>query len=80
MNDVTNEAPLQFESDIKPLFRERDRDAMLRFHFDLWSAGDVRGHSAAVVRRLRQGTMPCDGAWPPDRIDVLERWLAQGEN
>lgn len=26
----------RFEDDIKPLFRERDRDSM-RFAFDLWS-------------------------------------------
>jgi hypothetical protein len=22
--------------------------------------------------------MPCDGAWPADRVDVFRRWLAQG--
>jgi hypothetical protein len=76
MNEVANGAPLHFDSDIKPLFRERDRDAMRR-HFDLWSSGDVRAHSAAIVSQLRRGTMPCDGAWPAERIDLLERWVAQ---
>jgi hypothetical protein len=58
-----NDAPLTFQDDIKPLFRERDRSSML-FAFDLWSYDDVSRHSDAIVRRLRSGTMPCDGAWP----------------
>ena len=24
--------------------------------------------------RLHDGSMPCDGAWPPDRVEVFERW------
>ena len=40
------EAPkLGFEADIKPLFRDKDRDAMRRA-FDLWSYGDVVAHAA----------------------------------
>ncbi len=34
---------LSFERDIRPLFRERDRESMKR-HFDLWSVDDVRAH------------------------------------
>jgi hypothetical protein len=33
--------PVSFTQDIKPLFRERDRTAMMS-HFDLWSYDDVR--------------------------------------
>jgi hypothetical protein len=54
-------APITFEQHIKPLFRERDRDAM-RFSFDLWSLEDVSTHADAILRRLDAGTMPCDGA------------------
>jgi hypothetical protein len=68
---------LSFTTDIKPLFRERDRDAM-RGAFDLWSAGDVRTHGTAIAGRLRDGSMPCDGAWPGDRVDLFEQWLADG--
>ena len=58
----------RFETEIKPLFRERDREAM-QFRFDLWSYDDVSQHAEAILTRLRDGTMPCDGAWPPAQID-----------
>ena len=60
-NDATG-----FETDIKPLFREIDRQSMLR-HFDLWSYDDVSRYADAILARLRDGTMPCDGAWPKRR-------------
>jgi CDGSH-type Zn-finger protein/truncated hemoglobin YjbI len=71
------EETLSFASHIKPLFRQRDRDSM-RFAFDLWSHDDVSAHAAGILERLRAGTMPCDGAWPPARIDVLARWADAG--
>ena len=69
--------PISFEQDIKPLFRERDRESMRRA-FDLWSHDDVAEHSDAIVGRLRDGTMPCDGAWPEERVAVFQRWIAAG--
>jgi len=68
---------LSFASDIKPLFRESDRQAM-HAAFDLWSAADVRTHGQAIAARLRDGSMPCDGAWPEDRVALFDRWLAEG--
>jgi hypothetical protein len=68
---------MDFETDIKPLFRERDRGSMLRF-FDLWSYDDVVAHGQDIAERLADGSMPCDGAWPADRIDLFRRWLAVG--
>ena len=50
----------------------------MRFAFDLWSYDDVKTQGAAILERLKAGTMPCDGAWPPERVDVLERWIAAG--
>jgi hypothetical protein len=70
-------AALSFESDVRPLFREKDRDSMLRA-FDLWSHSDVQAHQDAILQRLRDGTMPCDGAWPPDHVAVFQRWIAAG--
>ena len=29
-------------------------------------------------RPAAAGTMPCDGAWPPERVDVFERWVNSG--
>jgi truncated hemoglobin YjbI/CDGSH-type Zn-finger protein len=68
---------LSFAEHIKPLFREGDRQSM-RFAFDLWSHDDVTEHAAAILDRLQAGTMPCDGAWPQERIDVFKRWLDSG--
>jgi len=36
-------AGLSFERDVRPLFRAKDRDSMLR-RFDLWSRSDVQAH------------------------------------
>lgn len=69
--------PLSFARDIKPLFRERDRQSM-RFAFDLWSHDDVTRNSDAIVDRLRDGTMPCDGAWPDEQIAVFQAWVDAG--
>jgi CDGSH-type Zn-finger protein/truncated hemoglobin YjbI/ferredoxin len=68
---------VSFTSHIKPLFRSKDRQAM-RFAFDLWSVQDVSQHADAILTRLRAGTMPCDGAWPAERIEAFERWIAAG--
>jgi len=70
--------PVRFEEHIKPLFRARDRNSM-RFAFDLWSQEDVAEHADAILERLRNGTMPCDGPWPPDRIEVFQRWVNSGK-
>ncbi|MFZ0388529.1 MAG: CDGSH iron-sulfur domain-containing protein [Solirubrobacteraceae bacterium] len=69
--------PLSFAQHIKPLFRQRDRQSM-QFVFDLWSQDDVSQHAAAILERLRNGTMPCDGAWPPEQTDVFARWVDSG--
>lgn len=73
----TQEPQVRFTVDIRPLFRERDRDSM-RGHFDLWSRDDVLAHGQAIEGRLKEGTMPCDGAWPKEQVALFERWLAQG--
>jgi len=70
--------PVSFERDIKPLFSEGDRSAMT-FAFDLWSYQDVARESSAILARLRDGSMPCDGAWPADQIELFEAWIAAGK-
>jgi len=72
-----SDSALSFEHDIKPLFRESDRSAMSKA-FDLWSATDVAAHGEAIVARLREGSMPCDGPWPAGQVDVVSRWLDDG--
>jgi CDGSH-type Zn-finger protein/truncated hemoglobin YjbI len=69
---------VSFEAHIRPLFRERDRQSM-SFAFDLWSVDDVRTHAAGILERLRDGSMPCDGAWAEDRVAVFQRWTESGQ-
>jgi hypothetical protein len=69
--------PIGFEQQVRPLFREEDRESM-EFAFDLWSYDDVKDNADAILERLRNGSMPCDGAWPRERVDAFERWIAGG--
>jgi CDGSH-type Zn-finger protein/truncated hemoglobin YjbI len=69
---------VRFEQHIKPLFRRRDRQSM-SFAFDLWSHADVSQHADAILGRLQAGTMPCDGPWPTEKIDVFRRWADAGK-
>jgi hypothetical protein len=68
---------LSFAADIKPLFRERDRQSMT-FAFDLWVYEDVRANADPIIGRLRDGSMPCDGAWPNEQIEMFQRWIDSG--
>jgi hypothetical protein len=68
---------LSFEQDIKPLFRQKDRDAMLAA-FDLFDYDDVVEKADAIVGSLRSGQMPCDGAWPAEQVDKLQQWIGAG--
>jgi truncated hemoglobin YjbI len=69
--------PVSFAQHVKPLFRDGDRRSM-RFVFDLWDHNDVVAHAGAILERLAAGTMPCDGAWPAERVAVFRRWLETG--
>ena len=68
---------VSFAAHVKPLFRERDRKSM-SFVFDLGSQADAQAHADGILERLRDGTMPCDGAWPQEKIDVFRRWTETG--
>lgn len=69
---------MSFETDVKPLFREGDRQSMLSA-FDLWSYDDVSEHADAILAVLEAGSMPCDGAWPAARVDVFRSWSEGGK-
>jgi truncated hemoglobin YjbI len=68
---------VNFSLHIQPLFRKMDRQSM-SFVFDLWSYEDVRTHSKEILKRLDNGTMPCDGAWPKEKVDLFRRWIDSG--
>jgi len=69
--------PLSFERDIRPLFRPSDVDEM-SFAFDLSSYEDVRENAEPIYERLADGSMPCDGEWPPEDVERFRRWIDEG--
>jgi hypothetical protein len=75
--DAESGASVSFEHDIKPLFRESDRHAML-FLFDLWSRDDVSRHANRILPAVRAGIMPCDGRWSDEQVALLKRWIDTG--
>ena len=77
MTTASDATAPSFARDVKPLFRDKDRDSMRRA-FDLFDYADVAGHADAIVGALRSGKMPCDGAWPADRVEVFRRWTESG--
>jgi hypothetical protein len=70
--------PVSFETHVKPMFREGDRQSM-QWAFDLWSYDDVSEHADPILARLHDGTMPCDGSWPQAPFDLFERWAEGGK-
>jgi hypothetical protein len=71
--------PLSFAKDIRPLFRDTpDVEEMKTFGLDLSSFEEVKASADAIYTTLADGSMPCDGAWPKDRIDLFKRWVDEG--
>jgi hypothetical protein len=74
-----------FATDIRPLFTERDIQAMSKA-FDLASYKDVKSRSAIIYDRIRGiggAVMPPppprgDGPWSQSRIDLFGRWMSEG--
>jgi hypothetical protein len=77
MTQPSQDRPVGFEQDIRPLFRDRDVRSM-RSSFDLSSYEDVRANAQAILDRVSDGSMPCDSEWPPEQVDVLRRWIDAG--
>jgi hypothetical protein len=78
VTETTGGTAVSYEADIKPLFRTRDEQAM-KFALDLYSYEDVSRHADSILAKLRNGSMPCDGRWPDDRVDLLDRWIQGGK-
>lgn len=77
--------PTSFQSDIRPLFTERDVHGMIKA-FNLASYEDVKKHAAEIFDRIRGiggAVMPPpppkgEGPWPQSRIDLFAKWMAEG--
>jgi hypothetical protein len=74
---ATDDSAPGFARDIRPLFRESDRDAMM-FAFDLWDYNDVCTNAQDILERLADGSMPSDGEWPDQQITQFRRWIEVG--
>jgi hypothetical protein len=44
--------------------------------FDLCSYDDVARWSDAILAMLRDGSMPCDGAWSEEQVARFQEWVA----
>lgn len=63
---------LSFGNDVKPLFRERDRGAMLNIAgFDLWQRDDVAHNADAILKRLEDGSMPATKHGHPTELEYF---------
>ena len=51
---------------------------MMSFAFDLSSYEDVRESAEEIYTRLDEGTMPCDGSWPPEQVRLFRAWIDAG--
>lgn len=70
---------LSFAKDIRALFRDTpDVVTMKRLGLDLSSYEDVKEKAAGIYAVLEAGTMPCDGAWPPEQLSLFKRWMDEG--
>jgi hypothetical protein len=67
-------AAVGFARDIRPLFREKDVGSM-QGSFDLSSYDDVRANADGILARVSDGSMPCDGAWPQEQVDLFRQWV-----
>jgi RNA polymerase sigma-70 factor, ECF subfamily len=74
--DVDHQPPT-FASDIRPLFRDTDIEAMSAF-FDLSSYDEVSDAAEQIYERLSDGSMPCDGAWPDEQVARFRAWIDAG--
>ena len=70
---------LSFAKDIRPLFRDDpDVSSMKDYGLDLSSYSHVKTKAQSIYATIVDGSMPCDGAWPADRIALFKKWMDEG--
>jgi hypothetical protein len=50
----------------------------MEFAFDLRSYEDVTANAEEIYERLEDGSMPCDGEWPAERVQLFRNWIDAG--
>jgi hypothetical protein len=71
---------ISFQSDVKPLFTQLDRDHMLG-SFDLWKYEDVKTNAQAIYGAVESGSMPppnVEPRWTADKVKTFEQWIDDG--
>lgn len=68
---------MSFATDIRPLFRPDDADAM-SWAFDLNSYEDVKANAETIYERVEDGSMPCDEPWPDEQVQRFKAWIDEG--
>jgi hypothetical protein len=66
-----------FETDIKPLFRQFDIDAMEGI-IDFTDYDDVKKNADKIYNRVALGDMPCDGGWNGYKVKLFQNWMKSG--
>jgi hypothetical protein len=74
-----------FQTDIRPLFTERDIQGMMKA-FNLASYDDVKKNASAIYDRIRGiggAVMPPpppkgEGPWQQSWIELFAKWMADG--
>jgi hypothetical protein len=51
---------------------------MKEYGLDLSSYAAVKSEAENIYGRLSDGSMPCDGAWPQERLALFKRWIDEG--
>ena len=70
---------VSFVADIRPLFRDTpDIDSMKDYGLDLSSYDEVKARDTEIYARLEDGSMPCDGPWPKERMALFKQWMDEG--
>jgi CDGSH-type Zn-finger protein/truncated hemoglobin YjbI/ferredoxin len=70
--------PVSFSTHIKPLIRAVDQ-ASMKWAFDLYSYIDVAAKADEIYGRLSAGSMPPDGAWSAEKVEIFRRWIDTGK-
>ncbi len=69
---------LNFVTDIRPLFRDKDIKAMKPMGIDLSSYEAVKKNVRAIYARLSARGMPCDQPWSESNVQKLKEWMEGG--
>lgn len=78
-----DQMPVSFANDILRLFIDEDINHMSTF-FDLSSYDDNKAHATEILQRLkgegglRRMPPPPRTAWPPNDINLYQKWISDG--